>query len=225
MDRLRRELTLMASRVEENLGRAIAIVKTGDEMLASEVKECGRAIDKMQIKVEDMALVLIATQQPVASDLRESITIFKLTSNLERIDDYGIHLAKAAVKFANRPPFRSMDRLERMASTGLEMLKAAFTAYLNHDCAAARKAASIDSEIDEEHKALTEEVLELMKENPELVKAAARLLRLSGYMERLGDHITNICEGVIFMTEGKWEELNPVRLVRRKDGSRADTHH
>ena len=208
MNQLRRELTLMASRVEEDLGKALAILHSGSEGLLKEVKESGKIVDSLQLKIEDMALILIATQQPKARDLRELITVFKLTSNLERIGDYGIHLAKAAAKFSRKPPLRSIERVERMATTGQEMLSAAFSAYLAQDPNAARQAASMDDKIDDEHKALTEELLSLMKKKPELVKAAARLLRLSGYMERLGDHITNICEGVIFMTEGSHEGLN-----------------
>ena len=219
MDNLRRELTLMASRAEENLGKAIAILKNGNDELANEVKECGKIIDEMQLKIEDMAMVLIATQQPVASDLRELVTVFKLTTNLERIDDYALHLTKAAIKFSSRPPFRSMERIGRMAETGQEMLKAAFSAYLAHDNDAAREAAALDDSIDAEHRALTEEVLAFIKEKPDLVKAAARLLRLSGYMERLGDHITNICEAIIYMTQGSHEELNPVKASRLKDGN------
>ena len=208
MNQLRRELTLMAARVEEDLGKALAILRSGGEKLAEEIKENGKIVDALQLKIEDMALILIATQQPVARDLRELITVFKLTTNLERIGDYGVHLAKAAVKLAGRAPFRSVERIDRMAETGQEMLKTAFSAYLAQDAAAARKAAALDDKIDEEHKALTEEVLALIKEKPELVKAAARLLKLSGYMERLGDHITNICEGIIYMIEGRHEELN-----------------
>ena len=212
MDKLRRELTLMAALVEENLGKSIAVLKTGDEELAEEVKETGKIIDTMQIRIEDLAMVLIATQQPVAGDLRELVTVFKLTSNLERVDDYGIHLTRTAVKLSGRPAFRSTERIERMAEIGLEMLKAAFAAYLMRDNEAARKAAAMDDGIDAEHKALTDEVLDFIKENPKMVKAASRLLRLSGYMERLGDHITNICEAIIYMTEGSREDLNPVRL-------------
>ena len=208
MSQLRRELTLMSSRVEEDLGKALTMLNSGDDELAREVKESGKIVDALQLKIEDMALVLIATQQPVARDLRELVTVFKMTANLERVGDYGIHLVKAAVKFAGRPPFRSMERIERMAATGQEMLKAAFAAYLAQDPVAAREAAALDDRIDEEHKALTEEVLSLMKEKPKLVKAAARLLKLSGYMERLGDHITNICEGIIYMVKGSHEELN-----------------
>ena len=198
----------MASRVEEDLGKALTVLRSGGDELAKEVKDSGKIVNALQLKIEDMALVLIATQQPVARDIRELITVFKLTSNLERIGDHSIHLVKAAVKLSSRPPFRSMERIEHMAETGQEMLKAAFSAYLNQDTDAARKAAALDTKIDEEHKALTEEILKLMKKKSELVKPAARLLRLSGYMERLGDHITNICEGIIFMIQGKHEDLN-----------------
>ena len=208
LNQIRRELTLMAGRVEEDLGKALIVLRSGGAELAKEVKKSGDIVDELQLKIEDMALVLIATQQPVARDLRELIAVFKITSNLERIGDYGIHLAKAAKKLSGRAPFRSIERIDLMAETGQKMLKAAFSSYLQQDADAARKAALQDDAIDSEHKALTEEVLSLMKKKPELVKAAARLLKLSGYMERMGDHITNICEGVIFMIEGRHEKLN-----------------
>ena len=208
LNNLRRELTLMASRVEEDLGKAVAFLRSGGEELAEEVKESGKIVDSLQLKIEDMALVLIATQQPVARDARELVMVFRITSSLERIGDFGVHLVKAAKKLSDRPSFRSMERIINMAVTGQEMLKAAFSAYLAQDTDAARNAAALDDKIDGEHKALTEEVLALMKKNPKLVKAAARLLKLSGYMERLGDHITTICEGVIYMIEGRHEELN-----------------
>ena len=134
--------------------------------------------------------------------------VFKITASLERIGDFGVHLVKAAEKLSRRPTFGAMERIERMVETGQEMLKAAFTAYLAQDVDIARQAASLDDKIDYEHKALTAEVLSLMKKRPELVKPAARLLKLSGYMERLGDHITGICECVIYMVEGHHENLN-----------------
>jgi phosphate transport system protein len=208
LNQLRRELTLMASRVEEDLGKALAILRSGGDDLVKEVKESGKIVDALQLRIEDMALVLFATQQPVARDLRELITVFKITANLERIGDFAVHLVKTAKKLSGRPSFRSIERIERMAWTGQEMLKDAFSAHLTRDAAAARSAARMDDTTDDEPKALTAELLALMKKKPELVKDAARLLRLSGYMERLGDHITNICEGVIFMTEGSHEELN-----------------
>ena len=208
MNHLRRELALMSARIEDDLGKALAVLRSGDRELAAEVRESGKIVDAFRLKIEDMILVLIATQQPVAGDLRELITVFKIVSNLERIGDYGIHLVKAAVKLSDRPSFRSMKRIENMAETEQKMLKEAFSAYLAKDACAARSVSAMDHKIDEEHKALTEEVLALMKDKPQLIKAAARLMRLSGFMERLGDHITNICESVIYMIEGRHEELN-----------------
>ncbi|MCL2833581.1 MAG: phosphate signaling complex protein PhoU [Treponema sp.] len=211
LNKLRQELMLMAARVEEDLGRAHALLHSGGEELAQEVRESEKSVDAMQLKIEDMALILIATQQPVARDLRELITVFKITASLERIGDYVLHLAKAAEKLAAKPPFFATERIENMVETGAEMLKSAMSAYQGQDCDAAKQAAAMDVKIDEEHKALTEEVLKLMKKKPELVKAAARLIKLSGYIERMGDHITNICEGIIFMIQGKHVELNKTK--------------
>ena len=205
---IRRELSLMAARVEEDLGKALVVLRSGGTELTEEVLGSEKIVDTLQHKIDEMTLIIIATQQPVASDLRELLTILKLTSSLERISDYGVHLVRSALKLSCRPSFRSIERIERMAETGKSMLNAAFSAYLSQDAQAAREAAAMDRIIDDEHKALTEEVLKLMKKQPELVKPAARLLRLSGNMERLGDHITNICEGIVFMIEGSYEDLN-----------------
>ena len=218
LNKLRRELTLMHAEVAENLGKSIVILKTGDTDLAAGVKKTGKKIDEMQLMIDDMALAYIATQHPVARDLRELVTVFKLTLNLERIDDYVVHLAKAAKKLSGRPSIRSMDRIRRMAETGQAMLKAAFAAYLEQNMDGARTSAAMDESIDSEHKALTDEVLAFIKNNPKQVKAAARLLRLSGYMERLGDHITNICEGIVFICKGSHEDLNQVKKGKGKDG-------
>jgi len=208
MNQLRRELSLMAARVVEDLGKALVVLRSGDKELAKEVKESDKIVDSLQRNIEDMTLALIATQQPVARDLRELIMVFKITSNLERIGDYGVHLVKAALRLSDLPPFRSIERIERMVEIAQEMLKEAFSAYLAQDPNSARKAAALDAKIDSEHKALSAEVLTFIKQQPRLVKAATRLLKLSGYMERLGDHITNICEGIIYMIEGRHEELN-----------------
>lgn len=206
LNRLRHDVLAMASRIEEALGRALAALK--DAEAAEEVKAGDAVVDAMQLKIEDQAAILIATQQPVARDLRELVTIFKITGNLERMGDYTVHIARAAVKLSREPPFRSLEHLERMAETGKEMLRAAVAAYLSQDPQSARAAAALDDRIDAEHKALTREVPELMKEHPKMINKAILLLKTSGFLERLGDRITNICEDVIYMVESKHEELN-----------------
>ena len=208
LNRLRHDILTMATRVEEDLGKALTALRNNDAQLAREVVADDEVVNAMQLKIEDEAAIVIATQQPVARDLRELVTIFKLTSNLERVGDHAVHLAKTIIKLSGEPVFRSLEHLERMAETGRQMIRASISAYLSEDAQAARKAAAMDDLIDAEHKSLTEETLSLMKEHPELIKRAQRLLSTSANLERLGDHITNICESILYMTEGRHEELN-----------------
>lgn len=208
INRLRHDILSMATRVEEDLGKALNALRTNDAELAGEVKAGDAVVNALQLNIEDKAAMLIATQQPVARDLRELVTIFKITGDLERAGDHAVHLAKAALKMGKGPAFRSIGRLEKMAGIGQEMIRSAVSAYLSQDSDGARAAAALDDTIDSEHRMLIEEVLELVKEHPRLVKKAYRLINTSSYMERFGDHITNICEGIIYMVEGRHEELN-----------------
>jgi phosphate transport system protein len=208
LEELRYDIMTMASRVEEDLGKALAALRNNDKDLAREVQAGDEVINALQIKIEEEAAALIATQQPVAGDMRELAAVFKITDNLERAGDHAVHLAKTAIKFSGKASFREAEHLERMAETGRTMIRSALSAYLRKDAAAAREAAAMDDRIDAEHRALTEGVLRLMKAHPELIKRAVRLLNTSGYLERLGDHITNICEAVVYMVESKHEELN-----------------
>jgi len=210
LSRLRQDILAMATKVEENLGKALAALRTRDPELAKQVRADDVEVDALQLRIEDDVAIVIATQQPVARDLREMVTIFKLTSNIERVGDHAVHLARAAKKLskAGDSPFRAQEHLEKMAETGQKMLRAAISAFMTQDTKAARKAAAMDNIIDEEHKELTENILKVMKKSPDLLKGALQILQTSNQLERLGDHITNICEAVIYMIEGKHEELN-----------------
>jgi phosphate transport system protein len=207
-ERLRHEILAMATLVDENLGKALSALRNSDAELARQVKEGDAVINDMQLKIEDEAAVLIATQQPVATDLREMVTILKLTVNLERAGDHAVHLAKTVIKLSGKASFRALGHLEKMAETGQEMIRAAVAAFLTKDSGAARQAATLDDVIDEEHKTLIQEVLILMKKRPELLKKALRIIQTSADLERLGDHMTNICEAIVYMTECRHEELN-----------------
>jgi phosphate transport system protein len=208
LNQVRHDLLSMASRVEEDLGKAMDALRNSDTDLAEEVKADDAAVNALQIKIDDQAATLIATQQPVARDLRELVAVFKISGSLERAGDYAVHLAKTAVRLSGEPPFRAREHLEQMAETGREMIRRSLSAYLNRDPEAARETAALDDRIDAEHKALSAEILSLMEKHPELIGRAVRLLKTSGFLERLGDHITNICEAVIYMVESKHEELN-----------------
>jgi len=210
LSRLRQDILAMATKVEENLGKALSALRTRNAELAKEVRANDGEVDALQIKIEDDAAIVIATQQPVARDLREVVTIFKLTSNIERVGDHAVHLARAAKKLAKKGEtlFITQEHLEVMALTGQKMIHAAISAYMAQDAKAAREAAAMDHKIDTENKALTEDILKLMKKHPYMVKEALQVIQTSNQLERLGDHITNICEAIIYMIEGKHEELN-----------------
>ena len=210
LEKLRHDILAMATRVEENLGKALTALKTGNAELAKEVRADDAVVDALQLKIEDDAAYVIATQHPVAGNLRELVAIFKLTGNIERVGDHAVHLAKAAKKLAKKgdTPFKSQENLEKMAETGQVMFRAAINAFMSQNAQSARDAAAMDSKIDEEHKTLTEDILKLMKKNTDNVKSALQILHTSNQLERLGDHITNICEAIIYMIEGRHEELN-----------------
>jgi phosphate transport system protein len=208
LDRVRHDILVMSSLVEEGLGKALTSLQHNDKELAKAVREADTAVNAMQLKIEDETVILIATQQPVARDLREVSAVLKIAANLERAGDHAVHLAKTAIKLSGKASFRAMEHLELMVKTGQEMLRASVSAYLKQDAQAARETAAMDDIIDGEHKKLSEEMLKLMKRRPELLKKALRFLQTSGDLERLGDHITNICEAIIYMIESKHEELN-----------------
>jgi len=206
--RLHHDVLTMGTRVEEDLRKALEALRSGDVELAREVKAGDEAVNALQVKIDDQAAMLIATQQPVAGDLRELVTVFKVTDNLERIGDHAVHLAKTARKLSAKPFGLSVERLERMADTGCAMVRDAVTAFLNKDLALAESTARRDDEIDADHKAFVGEVLEYLARNPEKTAQGTKLISTSSFLERLGDHVTNLCEAVVFMIDGRHVELN-----------------
>jgi len=208
LTRLNHDILTMGTKVEENFRKAIEALKTRDPELARDAKAGDALVNALQLKIEDQAAALIATQQPVAHDLRELVAVFKVTHNLERAGDHAAHLAKLAIKFQEEPAFRQIEKLEEMVDRCCAMIRGTVDAYLNNDTAKAREVAKMDNEIDRLNKEVVKDVIELIRERPEQVDRATRLLTNSGYLERVGDHMTNICEAVIFMVEGEHVELN-----------------
>jgi phosphate transport system protein len=208
LTRLGHDVLTMGTRVEESLRKAVEALRTQNVELAREVKASDELINALQLKIEDQAAVLIATQQPVARDLRELVTVFKVTNNLERAGDYVVHLAKTAIKLSGEPSFRQIESLVRMAETECLMIRGAIDVYLSRDIDKARNTAAMDDEVDHEYKGLVKDLLELMRENPDTIERATKILKTAGYLERLGDHMTNICEAVVFMVDGSHVELN-----------------
>lgn len=201
-------LLRMAVMVEEALRKAGHALATQELSLSKEVKKGDASIDDIQAAIEDAVIQTIATQQPVAADLRRLFAAMQLATDLERAGDYAVHLAKTVKFFSDEPAWRQTETLTRMAELGCSMIRGTAEAYANKDATAAKKTAALDDEIDHSHKQLIRDTLSLMMERPEEAERCAKILATSAHLERLGDHMTNACEAIVYMVEGARVELN-----------------
>lgn len=202
------EVYAMAIRAEEDLAKAATALKRGDKKLAKEVKVDDERINAYQLLIEEQCALLIVTQQPVAKDMRWVLTTIRIADELERIGDHAVHLAKAAIKLAKDPQQEAFESLGRMAAQGRLMIRGAADAYMNLDKQKAYEIASMDDLIDDEHKNLVSGLLKFLKKNPDKAAIGTKLIQTSGYLERLGDHVTNICEMILYCIDGRRVELN-----------------
>jgi phosphate transport system protein len=205
--RLNEGLVRMGLKVEEDLRKAIQALRNQDADLARLVRDDDVAVNALQHAIEDACGVLIATQQPVAQDMRELLAMVKIANDLERIGDHAVHLAKLVIKMKDEPYLKSIARVRKMAEIGCEMIMGAMQAFAERSADKARSIAAGDDRIDKLNKSVVKNLLELMREKPKLIKPATRIIAVSGHMERLGDYVTNICESVVYCVEGTRVDL------------------
>lgn len=198
----------MGTLVEEALRKALTSVSTLDYKLAEQVITDDKRIDQAQLEVEDACAKLIATEQPVATNLREILVAIKIASDLERIGDHARHLARSLDTFAHDAFQEVVPSMEKMTERGISMLHDSLTAFVEQDPEKARTVAARDEEIDAMHRALYQRIVEIMRHEPELIEDATRLLFLNRFLERLGDHVTNVCEWIIYAKTSEHVELN-----------------
>ncbi|MFP4509333.1 MAG: phosphate signaling complex protein PhoU [Spirochaetaceae bacterium] len=208
LSELYQEILRMGALVEEALRKAVLALKTDDQQLADTVRSEDAQIDAMQIAIEDLCMHIIALEQPVATDLRELITATKLASELERIGDHARHIARRVNRLPKELLAIAVPGIDDMANVGVSMLHDSLSAYVAQDEAQAREVAEKDDEIDAAHRKLYQSLIAIMRDRPEWIEHGVELMFLNRYMERLGDHVTNMCEWVIFARSGEHVELN-----------------
>jgi phosphate transport system protein len=153
--------------------------------------------------------VTIATQQPVARDLRYLLTLDHVTYELERMGDHASSVAKAVIKLAPEPPLKGYVHLPEMAERAALLVHGVLRALVLPDAVKAREIAVEDDEIDRLYHATFDEVVELMRQDPANVERGTRIIIASHYLERIGDRATNIAEDVVYLVTGDVEDLNP----------------
>lgn len=198
----------MGTMVEEAHRKALIALSNDDIDLAKQVIDGDHYIDEMQISIEDQCARLIALEQPVASDLREIITVVKIVSNIERIGDHARHVARAVGKVTDTKLLATVPRFKKLAEVGISMVHDALTAFVEQNAEKASAVASRDDEIDRLHTELYNEIVKIMEANPHIVEQGITMTLLARFMERMGDHVTNMCEWIVFAKKGTHIELN-----------------
>ncbi len=204
---LSREIMKMGLRVEEAMNKAVESLKNKNVELAQEVIDDDDIIDQMEKDLCDKGALIIAREQPVAGDLRHLISAIKIITDIERIGDHAVHIAKATIKMADEEYIKPLVDIPRMAEMGCSMLSRAVAAYVEKDPKAAVDVAASDEILDNTHKQVVRELLTYMMEDPHKIEGAMSLMYISRFLERTGDHVRNICEWVVFADTGEHESL------------------
>jgi phosphate transport system protein len=208
LDDLQQEILKMGGLVEENIARAVESLARQDLELVNKVFEVEEIIDRMELEIEETCIRLIATQQPMAKDLRRIGSAFKIITDLERMGDYSVDIAKVTRRIGEEPLIKPLIDLPRMTMLVQKMVKDSLDAYVREDPEKAIGVGRADDEVDNLHKQVFRELLVLMMENPRTINQATYLLFVSRSLERIADHATNISERVIYLVSGKRVELN-----------------
>ncbi len=204
IDKLKRLILSLGDLVQDQVDDAIQAVQDRDTELARSVIANDTAIDDMEIEVEEECLHTLALHQPVAFDLRYVVAVLKINNDLERIADLATNIAEQAVFIADGQwiPDLPFD-LGTMARTVKTMLRDALTALVNVDNTLASKVLRSDDDVDAIHAGVYGKVYSLIHESPQLADQYIHFLSISRQLERVADHVVNIAEDVLYMSEGK----------------------
>jgi len=208
LHRLREEILKMGSLVGKTIGEAVQSLKDRDVELAQKVIDKDKEIDALDHSIEENCMRLLALQQPMARDLRLIISVLRMSIDLERMGDLSLEIAVITKMTANVPPVKPLIDIPRMAETCQQMLANTMSAFENKDVELAKQVARRDDEIDALFDQIRRELISYMIEDPKKITGAQHLTFVARYLERIGDHITNLCESVVFMVTGERVELN-----------------
>jgi len=204
---LQDEVLVMGSMVEKAILRSMEALKNRDLELARQIIAEDNAINQKRFDIEEQCVELIATQQPMAVDLRVIIAILNMVVDLERIGDHAEGVAKIAIMIGDEPPIKPLIDLPRMAEKASQMLREALDAFIRRDVVLAKKICDDDEEVDNLYNQVFRELLLIMAENPRTIGRATRLIWVAHNLERSADRITNICERVVFIATGHMEDI------------------
>ncbi len=214
IQQLKDEIILLGSLVEQNLLDSVAAMKKRDIQASEQVIALDKKINDKRFALESQVMIIIATQQPMAHDLRVLASFFEVISELERMGDYAKGIGIINVRMGDQALLKPLVDIPRMAQLGTDMLHRALAAFVNEDADVARKIPAEDDEVDALYNHVYRELMTYIMADPKNIERANWLLWVAHNLERFADRVTNICERTVFIVTGELIEINAM-----KDGS------
>jgi phosphate transport system protein len=208
---LQRDVEVLAGNVAKAINRAVDALKRRDLDASRQVVQEDDYIDHLRYEIEERCVDLIATQQPMARDLRAIIALLHITVELERMGDHAEGIAKISLAMGDAPTLKPLIDIPRMADKATEMLRDSIDSLLSRDVVKAHQVCQADDEVDDLYDQVYRELLLFMIQDPRTIERATYLLWVAHNLERIADRATNIAERVIFLVTGKMVEINVSR--------------
>jgi len=208
LQQVKDDILMLGSMVEQAVLDSVEALKKRDVSASEKVIDLDRQVNKKRFEVENQVMILIATQQPMAHDLRLLASILDVVSEIERMGDYAKGIAIINKRMGDQPLLKPLVDLPRMAEKGTDMLHRALTAFVNEDAEAARAIPMEDDDIDRLYNQIYRELITYIMADPKTIERANWLLWAAHNLERLGDRVTNICERTIFSATGEIQEID-----------------
>lgn len=208
LNKLHNQFYAMGTQVSAQLNKAVRAFVSRDHDLAEEVIEGDQDINALEVKLEIKSFEMIALQQPVSSDLRTIITVLKASSDLERVGDHAVGIARSLQNISPEEPLLGVESdISKLGEKVKIILDASLNAYIQRDDVRARDIATLDKEIDQMADEIQKSVLAFMQENYDSVEMGKDYLMTLMHLERIGDFAKNVCEWVVYLQSGELVEL------------------
>lgn len=201
------DILVLGSMVEQAILASVEALKKRDIEAARGILIADRDINKKRFEIESKLMILIATQQPMAHDLRLLASSMEIISELERMGDYAKGIANINIRMGDQPLLKPLIDIPRMAQKDVDMLHRALTAFVNEDVNAARAIPIEDDEVDALYNQVYRELMTFVIADPKTMERANWLLWVAHNLERVADRVTNICERTIFIVTGEMSEI------------------
>ncbi|MEK4487240.1 phosphate signaling complex protein PhoU [Psychrobacillus sp. FSL H8-0484] len=208
LEELKRKITEMGELSIIALERSFKALKTQDVEIALKVIEGDTAVDNLEMEINQFAIWIMAKEAPVSRDLREIIGVLKISSEIERVADFAVNIAKATIKIGNTISLLEITHLEKMKEVSIEMLRKALQSFLEENILLAKEVGDLEDEVDQYSGETYKKLTTYLSEHPEETNQLVQLLFVNRFLERTADHITNIAESTAYLIKGQIYDFN-----------------